>query len=61
MKLSDVYAGASVEVVGSDLVFTNNSAGAGVEKACNIFIPVTVEYGWGEVSQWVKIRLNPGK
>lgn len=61
MELSDVYAGASIEVEGSELVFTNNSAGAGVEKACNIFIPVTVEYGWGEVTQWVKIRLNPGK
>lgn len=61
MKLSDVYAGASIEVDGSELVFMNNSAGAGVEKACNIFIPVTVEYGWGEVTQWVKIRLNPGK
>ena len=32
-----------------------------LERSCNIFIPATVKYGWGETTQWVKIRLNPGK
>ena len=61
MPLTEAYAGASITATGSKLVFTNNSAGAGVERSCNIFIPATVKYGWGETTQWVKIRLNPGK
>ena len=61
MPLTRVYTGASIESKGSELIFYNNAAGAGVEKACNIFIEVTVKYGWGEASEWVKIRLNPGK
>lgn len=61
LYLSDVYAEASVSSVGDELIFTNNAAGAGVEKPCNLFIKAKVTYGWGETSQWVKIRLNPNR
>ena len=61
MPLADVYAGASITAKDSKLVFTNNSAGAGVEEACNVFIPATVKYGYGETTKWVKVRLEPGK
>lgn len=60
MKLADAYAGASVKVEGNELVFYNNS-GSVVEKACNIFVPVTVTYGWGEQTEYVQIRLNPAE
>ena len=60
MKLADAYADASVKVEGNELVFYNNS-GSVVEKACNIFVPVTVTYGWGEQTEYVQIRLNPAE
>ncbi len=60
MNLTDAYAGASVTLKdGTDdvLVFNNNGSMV-VEQDCNIFVPATVTYGWGEVTEWVAIRLK---
>ncbi len=48
----------SITKVGNTLVFSNNK-GANVNKECNVFIPVTVKYGFGELQKWVKIRIYP--
>ncbi len=50
MPLTRVYTGASIESKGSELIFYNNAASAGLEKTCNIFIGVTGKYCWGEAS-----------
>lgn len=60
MPLNAAYANASVKVEGTNLVFYNNS-GSIVEKACWIYVPVTVKHLWGEKTEYVKIRLNPAK
>lgn len=48
----------SLTVNGKDLVFTSNM-GSQVGGAFNIWVKVTVKYGWGEDSAWVKIGVNP--
>lgn len=40
------------------LVFKNNG-GSNVEEEVNVFIPVTVKYGFGEVTKYCKVRLYP--
>lgn len=40
------------------LVFKNNG-GSNVEEQVNVFIPVTVKYGFGEVTKYCKVRLYP--
>jgi len=42
----------------SYLVFKNNG-GSNVEEPVNVFIPVTVKYGFGEVTKYCKVRLYP--
>ena len=42
----------------SYLVFRNN-VGSNVEGEVNVFIPVTVKYGFGEVTKYCKVRLYP--
>lgn len=40
------------------LVFKNNG-GSNVEEEVNVFIPVTVTYGFGSITQYAKVRLYP--
>lgn len=40
------------------LVFRNNG-GSNVEYEVNVFIPVSVEYGFGQVTKFCKVRLYP--
>ena len=40
------------------LVFKNNG-GSNVEEEVNVFIPVTVKYGFGEVTKYCQVRLYP--
>lgn len=40
------------------LVFRNNG-GSNVEEEVNVFIPVSVEYGFGKVTKFCKVRLYP--
>ena len=40
------------------LVFKNNG-GSNVEEEVNVFIPVTVTYGFGKLTEYAKVRLYP--
>jgi len=48
----------SLNVDGDELVFTSNM-GSQVGGEFNIWVKVTVTYGWGEESTWVKIPVKP--
>lgn len=63
MALGTAYAGASVsfDAQNNELVFENAVPGNGVEHSCNIFIKATVSHGWGDIVQWVKVRLEPNR
>lgn len=65
MPLKDVYPKASVSIdANNNLVFKNNGGNA-IEQKCFIYVPVSVNYGWGQIvpsenNGHVKIRVNPG-
>lgn len=47
----------SIVVQGNELVFYSNM-GSQVADYFNIWIPVKVKYGWGEVTTYVKVKVN---
>lgn len=48
----------SIEMVNNKLVFKNNG-GSNVEEEVNVFIPVSVTYGFGKLTKYVVVRLYP--
>lgn len=48
----------SITKSGDNLVFKNNG-GSNVEKECNVFIPATTRYAFGEITEYIKVRLYP--
>lgn len=60
-ELSKLTTGGSIPslvVDGDELVFYSNM-GSQVAEPFFIWIPVTVEYGWGSVTTEVKVKVNP--
>lgn len=47
----------SIKVEGNELVFYSNM-GSQVTDYFNIWIPVTVKYGWGQMTTYVKVKVN---
>lgn len=48
----------SLEIEGTELVFYSNM-GSQVAGSFNLFVKVTVVYGWGTEEAWIKVRVNP--
>lgn len=45
-------------VDGTKLIFKNNG-GSNIEEECNVYIPATIRYAFGEITEYVKVRLYP--
>jgi hypothetical protein len=57
-KLTNGNIVLSITKTGNTITFKNNG-GSNVEVECNVFIPVTIKYGFGELTKNIQVRLYP--